>query len=83
MNTGTTKTQRLTPAQVAKAFGVSPNTIYRWLDDGVITSPPRSFRGLKRQFDFSQAWLDQALLELEQKRNALTDPKSDAQTEDQ
>ena len=50
----------LTSRDVAKRFGVTPQTISRWIASGVVPNPPTARMGLKSVRYFPLEWLQEA-----------------------
>jgi hypothetical protein len=62
------RTRRVTLAEAADEFGVTPNAVRAWIDRGIIPSPPSIVVGLKTLPDFTPGYMKQAKRMLDEHR---------------
>lgn len=47
----------LTQEEAARKLGVTPRTLAKWLERGVVTAPPSVDQGLRSFYAFTEKWV--------------------------
>jgi len=55
-------------SDVSKALGVTPKTIYKYIDDGILPEPQKKAHGLREIYVFTDSYIENALATLETAR---------------